>query len=102
MGALPQSGGVISNQSGAYGGFQSGASGATGNVGEDPYALEVFNMSAQERLLNPAMRNIDVNPTNVTYDINLNNATAPMQAAAPQFADPFAPQIPQSTIPQGL
>lgn len=60
------------------------------------------NMSAQERLFNPAMRNIDVNPTNVAYDINLNNATAPMQAAAPQFADPFAAQIPQSTIPQGL
>jgi hypothetical protein len=50
MGALPASGGVISNQSGAYGGFQGGATGATGNVGEDPYALEVFNMSAQERL----------------------------------------------------
>lgn len=63
---------------------------------------ERANMSAQERLLNPAMRNIDVNPTNVAYDINLNNATAPIQAAAPQFADPFAAQIPQSTIPQGL
>jgi hypothetical protein len=50
MGALPASGGVISNQSGAYGGFQGSATGTTGNIGEDPYALEVFNMSAQERL----------------------------------------------------
>jgi hypothetical protein len=47
---------------------------------------ERADMTAQDRFLNPAMRNIDVNPTNQAYDINLNNLTAP--------------QIPQSSIPQ--
>jgi hypothetical protein len=47
---------------------------------------ERADMTAQERFLSPAMRNIDVNPTNKAYDINLNNLTAP--------------QIPQSSIPQ--
>jgi hypothetical protein len=55
-------------------------------------------MTAQERLLNPAMRNIDVNPTNKAYDINIDNLTPPLQAQAP--ANLFAPQIPQSSIPQ--
>jgi hypothetical protein len=50
MGALPQSGGVISNQSGAYGGFQGNTPGATGDVSTDPYALEVLNMSPEQRL----------------------------------------------------
>jgi hypothetical protein len=60
---------------------------------------ERADMTAQERLLNPAMRNIDVNPTNKAYDINLDNMTAPLQAQAP-VADLFSPQIPQSSIPQ--
>jgi hypothetical protein len=60
---------------------------------------ERADMTAQERFLNPAMRNIDVNPTNQAYDINLNNLTAPIAAQAP-VANVFAPQIPQSSIPQ--
>jgi hypothetical protein len=60
---------------------------------------ERADMTAQERFLNPAMRNIDVNPTNKAYDINLNNLTAPIAAQAP-VANVFAPQIPQSSIPQ--
>jgi hypothetical protein len=47
---------------------------------------ERADMTAQERLLSPAMRNIDVNSTNAAYDINIDNLTAP--------------QIPQSSIPQ--
>lgn len=61
---------------------------------------ERADMTAQERMLNPAMRNIDVNPTNKAYDINLNNLTAPVAAQAP-VANVFAPEIPQSSIPQG-
>lgn len=57
------------------------------------------DMSAQERLINPAMRNIDVNPTNKSYDINIDNLTAPLPQQAP-VANVFAPQIPQSSIPQ--
>jgi hypothetical protein len=60
---------------------------------------ERADMTAQERLLNPAMRNIDVNPTNKAYNINLDNMTPPLQAQAP-VADLFSPQIPQSSIPQ--
>jgi len=60
---------------------------------------ERADMTAQERLLNPAMRNVDVNPTNKAYNINLDNLTPPMQAQAP-VADLFTPQIPQSSIPQ--
>lgn len=59
------------------------------------------DMSAQERLLNPAMRNIDTNATNQAYNINLNNLTAPLPAPMQEFADPFAAQVPQSTI-QGI
>jgi len=59
------------------------------------------NMSMQERLANPAMRGIETNPTNATYGVTLDNMTAPMQPANPAFADPFAAQIPQSTI-QGI
>lgn len=62
---------------------------------------ERADMTAQERLLNPAMRNIDTNPTNQAYDINLNNLTAPLPSATQNFADPFAAQVPQSTI-QGI
>lgn len=47
---------------------------------------ERADMTAQERFTNPAMRNIDVNPTNAAYNINIDNLTAP--------------QIPQSSIPQ--
>jgi hypothetical protein len=57
------------------------------------------DMTAQERLLSPAMRNVDVNPTNKAYDINIDNLTAPLQAQTP--TNLFAPQIPQSSIPQG-
>jgi hypothetical protein len=60
---------------------------------------ERADMSAQERLINPAMRNIDVNPTNKAYDINIDNLTAPIPPQAP-VANVFAPQIPQSSIPQ--
>lgn len=62
---------------------------------------ERSDMSAQERLLSPAMRNIDTNPTNQAYNINLNNLTAPLPAPTQEFADPFAAQVPQSTI-QGI
>lgn len=61
---------------------------------------ERADMTAQERLVNPAMRNIDVNPTNQAYGIDLNNLTAPLPAQAP-VANVFTPQIPQSSIPQG-
>jgi hypothetical protein len=61
---------------------------------------ERADMTAQERFLNPAMRNIDVNSTNKAYDINLNNLTAPAPTQAP-VANVFAPEIPQSSIPQG-
>ena len=59
------------------------------------------NLSMQERLANPAMRGIETNPTNATYGVTLDNMTSPMQPANPAFADPFAAQIPQSTI-QGI
>jgi hypothetical protein len=59
------------------------------------------DMSFQDRLANPAMRGIETNPTNATYGVTLDNMTSPMQPANPAFADPFAAQIPQSTI-QGI
>lgn len=62
---------------------------------------ERADMSAAERLANPAMRGIETNPTNKGFGVTLDNMTAPMQPAQPAFADPFAPQIPQSTI-QGI
>ena len=62
---------------------------------------ERADMSAQERLLSPAMRNIDTNATNQAYNINLNNLTAPLPTPMQEFADPFAAQVPQSTI-QGI
>ena len=60
---------------------------------------ERADMTAQDRLINPAMRNIDVNPTNKSYDISLDNLTAPFPQQAP-VNNVFAPQIPQSSIPQ--
>ena len=61
---------------------------------------ERADMTAAQRLASPAMRNIDVNPTNTQFNVNTNNMTAPIQAAtAPSFADPFQAQVPQSTIP---
>jgi hypothetical protein len=51
MGALPPSGGVIANKSGAYAGFKGGATGATGPITTDAYALEVLNMPAEQRLV---------------------------------------------------
>jgi hypothetical protein len=62
---------------------------------------ERADMSAAERLANPAMRGIETNPTNKGFGVTLDNMTAPLQPAQPAFADPFAPQIPQSTI-QGI
>jgi hypothetical protein len=62
---------------------------------------ERADMSAAERLANPAMRGIETNPTNKGFGVTLDNMTAPMQPAQPAFADPFTPQIPQSTI-QGI
>ena len=62
---------------------------------------ERADMSAAERLANPAMRGIETNPTNKGFGVTLDNMTAPVQSAQPAFADPFAPQIPQSTI-QGI
>lgn len=50
MGALPPSGGVISNKSGAYAGFKGDTTGTTGDVTTDAYAIEVLNMSPEERL----------------------------------------------------
>lgn len=62
---------------------------------------ERADMSAAERLANPAMRGIETNPTNKGFGVTLDNMTAPLQSATPAFADPFSPQIPQSTI-QGI
>jgi hypothetical protein len=70
-------------------------------------------LSPEERIANPAMKAIDEDRVNKMYNINTQTLTPsrnpsagpvaftdPMQAA-PAFADPFAPQIPQSTI-QGI
>ena len=66
-------------------------------------------LSPEERIANPAMKAIDEDRTNKLFNINTQNLTAarveptaPVQAAQPAFADPFAQQVPQSTIPQGL
>lgn len=71
-------------------------------------------LSPEERIANPAMKAIDEDRVNKMYNINTQNLTPrnspsiepvaftnPMQAAQPAFADPFAPQIPQSTV-QGI
>jgi hypothetical protein len=65
-------------------------------------------MTAEERSQNPAMIAINEDRTNKLFNINTQNLTAPrveptapVQAAQPAFADPFAQQIPQSTI-QGI
>jgi hypothetical protein len=70
-------------------------------------------LSPEERIANPAMKAIDEDRVNKMYNINTQTLTPsrnpsagpvaftdPMQASQ-QFADPFAPQIPQSTI-QGI
>ena len=66
-------------------------------------------MTAEERSQNPAMIAINQDRTNKLFNIDTQNLTAPrpeptapVQAAQPGFADPFAQQVPQSTIPQGL
>lgn len=59
------------------------------------------DMSAAERLANPAMRGIETNPTNKSFGITVDNMTAPQPVPAQQaYADPFASSIPQSSIPQ--
>jgi hypothetical protein len=69
-------------------------------------------LSPEERIANPAMKAIDEDRVNKMYSINTQTLTPsrspsgpvaftnPMEAA-PSFADPFAPQIPQSTV-QGI
>lgn len=70
-------------------------------------------LSPEERIANPAMKAIDEDRVNKMYNINTQSLTPsrspsagpvaftdPMQASQ-QFADPFAAQIPQSTI-QGI
>jgi hypothetical protein len=60
-------------------------------------------MSADERMAMPAMRAINTDPTNQKFGINTENLTAPTRATQQQqFADPFAMQVPQSTIPEGM
>jgi hypothetical protein len=65
-------------------------------------------LSPEERIANPAMKAIDQDRANKLFNINTQNLTASraeantiMQAAQPAFADPFAAQVPQSTI-QGI
>lgn len=60
---------------------------------------ERADMTAADRLAAPAMRNIETNPTNAGFNITLDNMTAPTGIAPTQAADPFAMQVPQSTIP---
>jgi hypothetical protein len=64
-------------------------------------------LTPEERSNNPAMIAINEDRTNKLFNINTQNLTAPraeqnvpVQAAQPAFADPFAPQIPQSSTPQ--
>jgi hypothetical protein len=66
-------------------------------------------MTAEERSNNPAMLAINEDRNNKLFNINTQNLTASraeanatVQTAQPAFADPFAAQVPQSTIPQGL
>lgn len=66
-------------------------------------------MTAEERSNNPAMLAINEDRNNKLFNINTQNLTgsraeanATVQTAQPAFADPFAAQVPQSTIPQGL
>jgi hypothetical protein len=49
------------------------------------------------------MRAINTDPTNQKFGINTENLTAPVMATQQQsFVDPFAMQVPQSTIPEGM
>lgn len=67
-------------------------------------------LTMKDRSENPAMKAIDEDRINKLYQINTQNLTesaspipykGPVYSSAPAdvFADPFAPQIPQSTIP---
>jgi hypothetical protein len=61
------------------------------------------DLSADQRLAMPAMRAINTDPINQKFGINTENLTAPVMATQQQaFADPFAMQVPQSTIPEGM
>jgi hypothetical protein len=61
-------------------------------------------LSPEERLATPAMQAIDDDRINKLYNINTTNLTPPRAQATQQeaFADPFAMQVPQSTIPEGM
>lgn len=61
-------------------------------------------LSPEERLANPAMTAIDEDRINKLYNINTANLTPPRTKEPQQqaFADPFAMQVPQSTIPEGM
>ena len=61
-------------------------------------------LSPEERLATPAMQAIDDDRINKLYNINTTNLTPPRTQATQQeaFADPFAMQVPQSTIPEGM
>ena len=61
-------------------------------------------LSPEERLANPAMTAIDDDRINKLYNINTANLTPPRTKEPQQqaFADPFAMQVPQSTIPEGM
>jgi hypothetical protein len=61
------------------------------------------DMSAYQRAANPVMRAVDTDAFNQAYGITSTNLTAPRVATQQQaFADPFAMQVPQSTIPEGM
>jgi hypothetical protein len=64
-------------------------------------------MTAEERSKNPAMLAINEDRNNKLFNVNTQNLTgsraeanATVQTAQPAFTDPFAAQIPQSSIPQ--
>ena len=61
-------------------------------------------LSPEERLATPAMTAIDDDRINKLYSIDTTNLTPPRTQAPQQqaFADPFAMQVPQSTIPEGM
>ena len=50
MGSLPASGGVISNKSGAYGGWQGSATEESNDIKADKYAMALIEMDPQTRL----------------------------------------------------
>lgn len=61
------------------------------------------DMSAYQRTANPVMRAVDNDAFNQAYGITSTSLTAPRVATQQQsFADPFAMQVPQSTIPEGM